>query len=61
MLVGGAVRGGARPFDIDPYATGLRGAGVGQVATAVMDSVGHFIADEAPDDLWRLIADCSTR
>ena len=54
------VRGGARPFDIEPYATGFRAAGVKNVTTAVMANVGHFIADEAPDDLWRLIADFSS-
>jgi pimeloyl-ACP methyl ester carboxylesterase len=55
------IRGGACPFDIEPYAAGLRIAGVEQVTTAVMADVGHFIADEAPDDLWRLITDFSLR
>lgn len=54
------VRGGARGGDVEAYADGFRGAGVRDVTTAVIDGAGHFVAEEAPADLWRLLRPLGT-
>ncbi len=49
------VRGGARGGDVEVYADGFRATGVRDVTTAVVDGAGHFVAEEAPAALWRLL------
>jgi pimeloyl-ACP methyl ester carboxylesterase len=54
------VRGAASRGNIDSYARGLRAAGIRQVATALVPDAGHFVAEEQPAPLWRLMREFIT-
>src|ERR1700722_6290021 len=54
------VRGAASRGNIDSYAQGLRAAGIRQVATALVPDAGHFVAEEQPLPLWRLMREFIT-
>lgn len=49
------VRGEHSGGDIGAYAEGFHGAGITQLTTAVVPGSGHFVAEEAPAELWRLL------
>ena len=40
-----------------PFLDGLRRAGLRNVEQAVVTGAGHFLQEEAPDQVWQLIAD----
>ena len=50
------LRGEHQRGDIHAYVQGFRAAGVTQIEHAV-PGAGHFAQEEAPDGVWRLIAD----
>jgi pimeloyl-ACP methyl ester carboxylesterase len=49
------VRGETSRGDIDRYAHGLQDAGVRALTAKLVADAGHFVADEQPAELWRLI------
>ncbi len=51
------IRGDHDHADVDAYANGFRAAGVRDVATAIVHHAGHFVGDEQPAALWRVIHD----
>jgi pimeloyl-ACP methyl ester carboxylesterase len=51
------IRGDHDKVDIEAYAKGFRAAGVRHLATAVVRDAGHFVGDEQPAELWRVIRD----
>jgi pimeloyl-ACP methyl ester carboxylesterase len=50
------LRGDHDHADVDAYVAGFRAAGVRDLETHVIANAGHFIAEEAPEALWRAIA-----
>lgn len=55
------LRGEYEGGDIDAYVRGFRAAGVEQVAQAIVPDAGHFSQEEAPEEVWRLIAEFAGR
>jgi pimeloyl-ACP methyl ester carboxylesterase len=53
------LRGENEGGHLEDYLGGLRAAGILQVEGAVVPNAGHFTQEEAPEDTWRLIADCA--
>jgi len=51
------VRGAASRADVDAYVEGFRRAGVKHVYSSVIPDAGHFIPDEQPKALWRVLKD----
>jgi pimeloyl-ACP methyl ester carboxylesterase len=50
------LRGTEEGGEIGTYADGLRGAGVQNLSTALIDGAGHFAPEERPDPVWKQIA-----
>lgn len=51
------LRGDHESGEIDDYVTGLKDAGLTQVAHGIVPDAGHFTQEEAPEPTWGLIAD----
>lgn len=51
------LRGDAKgqPHPLEAYVHGFRKAGIERLTTAVIPDTGHFVAEEAPEALWRAI------
>jgi pimeloyl-ACP methyl ester carboxylesterase len=49
------LRGAGSRGDIDSYAQGLRAVGVPTLTAKLVAGAGHFIPEEQPAELWRLI------
>lgn len=50
------VRGDGEYGDMATYANGFRDAGIRNLTTAVIADSGHFAQEEAPEQVWRVIA-----
>jgi pimeloyl-ACP methyl ester carboxylesterase len=55
------VRGEHETGQIGAYIDGLRTAGVAQLEQGIVPAAGHFTPDEAPGELWRLLAGFTRR
>jgi pimeloyl-ACP methyl ester carboxylesterase len=49
------IRGDHDQAPIEPYVNGFRDAGIRDLATTMIPNCGHFIAEEAPEALWRAL------
>jgi pimeloyl-ACP methyl ester carboxylesterase len=53
LYIGGDAKG--QPHSIDRYVHGFRKAGIERLTAVVVPNTGHFVAEQAPDALWRAI------
>ena len=50
------LRGEQESGDINTYIRGFREAGIAQIEQGIVPGAGHFAQEEAPSEVWKLIA-----
>jgi pimeloyl-ACP methyl ester carboxylesterase len=45
---------------VEDYASGLRASGIKSLSAEVVAAAGHFLPDEKPAELWRLVPKFAT-